>query len=77
MHCQFLPLLLILVIGAHCCQMLLYFFRCSLIQQNASVPALHESFVYGPSLLNAFLMVSDELCFQPLNVIILLRLPVQ
>ena len=75
-------LLLLLVHGARCCQMLLYFFRCPPIQRNASVPALRGSFVCVPSLLNAVLMVSDELCFQfhvlgPLDVIILLHFPVQ
>ena len=44
--------------------------------------ALRELIVYGPSLLNAFLMVSDELRFQlyvlgPLNVVVLLHLPMQ
>ena len=75
-------LLLLLVYAAHCCQLLLYVLRCPLIQHNASVPALRESFGYGPSLPNALLMVSDELCFQlyvlgPINVGVLLRLPVQ
>ena len=72
---------LLLINAAHCCPKLLYFFRYPLIQPNASVPALCESFVYGPSLLNALLMVWDEPRFQlyvlgPLIVVVLLRLPV-
>ena len=65
---------------ARCCQMLLYLFRCPLIQHNASVPALRESFVQCLSLLDAQLVA--QLCLQlsvlgPLSVVVLLRFVVQ
>ena len=75
-------LLLFLIIDTCCLQMLLHFFCCLLIRYNTTVPALREPFVYSPSLLDALLLVSDELRFQlsvlcPLIVVVLLCLLVQ